>query len=230
MSRIIHVHLLPDLIPANAVENQSAVILDILRASSTIVTAFENGVSAVIPCGEPADALRLKAISGGESLLGGERGGVRIAGFDFGNSPAEYTRSAIAGRRLAFTTTNGTRALLKCRQAAEIAIGCILNINALAAWLARSSREIHLVCAGTDGFISGEDVYAAGAIVEAIGRLQNSRLELNDSAELAHRAVLQLLEGTPAPAETLARAFEQTRGGRNLLQIGQQIDLTLCGT
>jgi 2-phosphosulfolactate phosphatase len=228
MSRIVHVHLLPDLIPAGAVENQSAVILDILRASSTIITAFENGVSAVIPCGEPAEALRLRTESSDPLLLGGERGGVRIPGFDFGNSPAEYTRAAVAGRRLVFTTTNGTRALLKCRQASEIAIGCILNLNALALWLERSGREIHLVCAGTDGFISGEDVYAAGALVEAIGNLQQSPLELNDSADIAHRAVLQLLGGSATPAETLARAFEQTRGGRNLIQIGQHHDLPLC--
>ena len=228
MSRIIHVHLLPDLIPAGAVENQSAVILDILRASSTIVTAFENGVSAVIPCGEPSEALRLKTHSDGTLLLGGERGGVRIPGFDFGNSPAEYTRAAVAGRRLAFTTTNGTRALLKCREASEIAIGCILNLNALAVWLQRSDREIHIVCAGTDGFISGEDVYAAGALVEAVSRLQHSPPVLNDSAEIAHLATQQLIGDSASPTDTLAKAFEQTRGGRNLIEIGQHHDLPLC--
>jgi 2-phosphosulfolactate phosphatase len=228
MSRTIHVHLLPELIPHGAVDNQSAVIVDVLRASSTIVTAFHNGAAAVIPCGEPDQALLLKNQSGGTLLLGGERGGVRIPGFDLGNSPAEYSPQTVSGRRLAFTTTNGTRALLKCKHATDIAIGCLLNLSALTAWLQRSTRQIHIVCAGTDGIVTGEDVLAAGAMVETLTAHAQSPPTLNDSAALARNALLQTLNGTTSAAETLAQAFADTQGGRNLITIGQHLDLPLC--
>ncbi|MEY3176753.1 MAG: putative 2-phosphosulfolactate phosphatase [Planctomycetota bacterium] len=229
MSRIVHVHLLPDLIPADAVAGKTAVIIDVLRASSTIVTALDHGAIAVLPCGDPTEAKRLRNSSPGEPLLlGGERHGVRIEGFDLGNSPAEYTPEVVAGRRIVFTTTNGTRALLKCRGAAQIVIGCWLNLQRLTSWLAAQALEIHLVCAGTDGIVSGEDVLAAGAMVQQLAALTGANLELNDSAAIARGAAVQLLGPATDDRARLADYFANTQGGRNLIAIRQHSDLPLC--
>jgi 2-phosphosulfolactate phosphatase len=229
MLRTVHVHLLPDLIPIGAVAGKTAVIIDVLRASSTIVTALESGATAVIPCGDPAEARRFRGTAPSSNvLLGGERHGVRIEGFDLGNSPAEYTPAVVAGRRIVFTTTNGTRALLKCHDADQIVIGCWLNLASLAEWLSVRTGEIHLVCAGTDGIISGEDVLAAGAIVLALQKLLSEGPDLNDSAAIARAAAAQLLDDSVNPNAILADYFQTTQGGRNLIAINQQSDLALC--
>jgi 2-phosphosulfolactate phosphatase len=121
MSHQLHVHLLPSLIEADALNGGTAVIIDILRASSTMITAMQNGAKRVIPCGTTEEAFRLREQSPNESIiLGGERGGVKIQGFDFGNSPAEYSTAAVAGRTVVFTTTNGPKAILKASPAATI--------------------------------------------------------------------------------------------------------------
>ena len=229
MSGIVHVHLLPDLMPARAVAGQTAVIIDVLRASSTIVTALDHGAAGVIPCGDPAEAKRLRASSAAsEVLLGGERGGVRIDGFDLGNSPAEYTQDRVDGRKIVFTTTNGTRALLRCQDARHIVIGCWLNLSSLAKWLAATAAEIHLVCAGTDGIVSGEDVLAAGAIVQQLAVLAGTEPSMNDSAAIARGAAVQLLGTAMDDSAKLADYFRMTQGGRNLIHINQQSDLPIC--
>jgi len=229
MSGNVHVHLLPELMPVGAVAGQTAVIIDVLRASSTIVTALDHGAAGVIPCGDPAEAkrLRLSAAASGV-LLGGERGGVRIEGFDLGNSPAEYTRDRVAGRRIVFTTTNGTRALLRCQDARHIVIGCWLNLASLAEWLAAAATPVHLVCAGTDGIVSGEDVLAAGAIVQQLAVLAGTEPSMNDSAAIARGAAVQLLGTAMDDSAKLADYFSMTQGGRNLIQINQQSDLPMC--
>ncbi|MFM7059001.1 MAG: 2-phosphosulfolactate phosphatase, partial [Planctomycetota bacterium] len=214
MSKCIHVHLLPDLIPPNAVTGQTAVIIDVLRASSTIVTALDQGAAAVIPCADPTEAKRIKAALATATapvLLGGERGGVRIDGFDLGNSPAEYTREMVAGRRIVFTTTNGTRALLRCRQARQIVIGCWLNLAGLTDWLAGTAPEVHLVCAGTDGIVSGEDVLAAGAFVQQLALIQGTEPDMNDSAAIARGAAVQLLGPAVKNSTALAAYFLSTQ-------------------
>ena len=94
--------------PVGATAGGIAVVIDVLRASTTMITAVANGAARVIPVADVAEARRIAAEAGPTALLGGERGGVRIAGFDLGNSPLEYRRAGVAGRTLVITTTNGT--------------------------------------------------------------------------------------------------------------------------
>src|SRR5215471_15948471 len=109
MSRPILVHLLPTLVEPAELRDGVAVVIDLLRATSTIVHALAAGAKAVVPCGEIDEAWQVAARSQpGSFVLGGERGGLKISGFDLGNSPSEYTREAVAGNRVIFTTTNGT--------------------------------------------------------------------------------------------------------------------------
>ncbi len=248
MSPQLHVHLLPSLIEADALIGGTAVIIDILRASSTMITALQNGAERVIPCGTTDEAFRLREQSPDESvILGGERGGVKIQGFDFGNSPAEYSRAAVTGRTVIFTTTNGTKAILKASSAATILIGAFLNRAAIVDRLLQEQRHTHLICAGTDGIITGEDVLFAGAIVDALIGTSTPRNHsgisprwvVNDSAVMAwslwRQKVGDVAPGITEPtdqqhpiSERLAFAMRDTQGGRNLVSLGYESDISLC--
>jgi 2-phosphosulfolactate phosphatase len=237
MPQLLHVHLLPDLIEPGALHDGTAVIIDILRASSTIITALSNGAERVIPCGTPEEAhhCRLR-LPPGSSVLGGERGGVRIDGFDYGNSPAEYGASAVSGRTVAFTTTNGTKALLKSLSARDILIGGFLNRHALIERLEQHRSATHLICAGTDGVITGEDVLFAGAVVDGLVQRASMSMRtqagwtLNDSAQIAMNYWRHCLQENQSLdlTEIIERELMRTRGGRNLVSLGYESDIARC--
>lgn len=228
-----HCHELFNRMPPGAVAGGIAVVIDVLRASTTIVTALANASSRIRPVPAVAEALALAEAAGaGRPLLGGERGGLRIAGFDLGNSPLEYSRAAVAGREIIVTTTNGTAALKACRDADEVLVGAIVNRTAvarLARELARrhGATDIHLVCAGTDGHVTEEDLLAAGAILEAASRLPECAVDLVEPAAAAARADFSRVIGQAArgPQEAIAAAFAASRGGANLVALGMEADL-----
>ena len=227
----LSVHFLPALMPAEDLVRGTAVIIDILRASSTITTALLNGASCVIPCGSPDEARKIREAAPINSvLLGGERGGVLIEGFDCGNSPTEYPSSRVSGKTIAFTTTNGTKALLKSASAETILIGAFVNRQALVDRLHTDQRSVHLVCAGTDGEITGEDVLFAGAVVETLLAVQNDRWELNDGARIARTFWQQSISAASheSLSSRIESAMRQTRGGRNLIRLGYDSDIKLC--
>ena len=239
-----HCHNLFNRMPQGAVTGGIAVVIDVLRASTTIVTALAHGAAGVRPVltVEAARALAagFASLSGSSVLLGGERGGLRIDGFDLGNSPLEYSRARVAGRRIVITTTNGTAALDACTAASEVLIGAIVNRAAVAAraWdLARSrgNADIHLVCAGTDGEVTEEDLLTAGAILDAAGRLPGADGDVLDASATA---ALDMFRGVLSPptaegrvdahaiaAAAITSAFATSRGGRNLIELGMQADL-----
>ena len=227
----LFVHFLPVLMPGESLAGGTAVIIDILRASSTITTALQNGARCVIPCGSPDEAKQIRQAAPDHStLLGGERGGVLIEGFDCGNSPAEYLSSRVSGKTIAFTTTNGTKALLKSAAAETIFIGAFVNRQALVERLRADQNAVHLVCAGTDGEITGEDVLFAGAVVDSLLASQSDRWELNDSARIAqsfwrHNVGVENADSLSLRIES---AMRQTRGGRNLIGLGYDSDIKLC--
>lgn len=237
-NRSLAVHLLPQLFEPAQVVGGAVVIIDILRASSTITTALHNGALNVVPCGSVEDALQLRVALGADRvLLGGERGGVRIDGFDLGNSPFEYPREIVQGKVVVFTTTNGTKALLRASQADEVYIGSFLNLSAVRQQLMVSTRPIHLVCAGTDGQVTGEDVLFAGALCDLL--IRESELagqfefQLTDSAVIARTAwtgavVIDGSQPVRSGIEQLSLAMSQTHGGRNLRRLGFDRDIAYC--
>ena len=219
MSRPVCVHLLPTLFDPADLRGGVAVVIDVLRASTTICTALAAGAAAICPC-RTVEAARAKAgrLPAGTAVLGGERGGVKIDGFDFGNSPADYTAANVGGKTLVFTTTNGTAALDRCRQAERVYIGGFVNLGRIL--LAAACPEpLHLVCAGTDGVITAEDTLCAGAIAARF-----SDDDLNDAASLAVAAYREAVRtGSP---DRLAEALRRSRGGSNLLALGYGADIT----
>jgi len=212
--------------PPGATAGGIAVVIDVLRASTTIVTALAHGAAVVLPRRSIDEARATTAARVG-AVLGGERGGVKIAGFDLGNSPAEYTADRVAGRAVVITTTNGTAALAACHDAAEVLVGAIVNRAAVAATAralatARGCDAIHLVCAGTDGHVTEEDVIAAGAILDAAG----SDAELDAAACAARERFRELAAAGPAGLEArIATTFRSCRGGENLIALGMEADL-----
>jgi 2-phosphosulfolactate phosphatase len=170
----------------------TAVVIDVLRFTTTVNAALEAGAKAVYPVAEPEDAWRLQSQVVGEMLLGGERGGLRINGFDLGNSPREYRPEVVGGRLLAMTTTNGTAALLDAHRAGAVPIyvGSLRNAPAVARRLVREAMPVVLWCSGSHGEIALEDVVGAGAIVSGCMSAPRS-VQLNDTAMVALAAFKQ---------------------------------------
>jgi 2-phosphosulfolactate phosphatase len=152
----------PDLINLHELAQKTVVIVDIFRASSTMVTALSNGVQTIVPV---RDLDECKAYKKEGWLIAGERDGKQAEGFDLGNSPTAYLNQTYAGKNLAMTTTNGTRAISLARdQAAEVLIGSFLNLQATADYLQASTRDVLVLCAGWKGKFNLEDSLYAGAL------------------------------------------------------------------
>lgn len=224
MSQLL-VHMLPALTSREALAGDAVVVIDVLRATTTMLYALAAGAREVIPCLEVDQALRLAAtLPAGQSLLGGERGGRRIEGFDLGNSPAEYTPERVAGKSLIVTTTNGTRALEMAKQARRVWIGGFVNAAALVDAIAHEPR-LHLLCAGTDDHVTAEDALLAGCLAARLAD-RDAALELSDQAQLAAGAYRALArDGAKYLPPALVQALRACRGGKNLLELGLQADI-----
>ena len=223
----------PDLLDPRRLDGAVAVVIDQLRATTTIVHALAAKARNVVVCGE-VDEARQVASAWWENgtVLGGEREGVKIDGFALGNSPEEYTPAAVAGRTVVFTTTNGTRALLKARTARRVVTAALANLNAVLQAIA-AEPQLVIVCAGTRGQVTLEDVYVAGAIVEELTIAQPEKYELDDSASIARsvwRPVAQSLANVDPTEQQrlLLAALRQTQGGRNLIALGLEHDVSVA--
>ncbi|WP_254507388.1 2-phosphosulfolactate phosphatase [Anatilimnocola floriformis] len=223
--RSVSVHLLPDLVEPQQLAGKTAVVIDVLRATTTIVTALDSGAREVLPCLEIADA-RAKAAAAENPLLGGERSGLKIEGFQLGNSPAEYDARTVRDRSVIFTTTNGTRAMMRCKLAKRVLVAAFVNLSAVCRELA-SEHEIEIVCAGTDGHVTREDTLLAGAIVDDLSRATDLPLKTNDQADIAADAWRSAI-GQMTGSSILSQALRASRGGRNLIEIGHENDIDLA--
>lgn len=200
-----------------------AVVIDVLRATTVATTAIGAGASAILTCADIDEAKRLAA-EHSPALLCGERGCRPIAGFDLGNSPTEYGSSVVSGRTLVMTTTNGTRAVAASASADGVLLGSFLNLSAIVDAVSEAA-SVHLVCAGTDGHLTGEDVLLAGAIAESLmGRKRSAR-----ACDATSIAIAWWRDRVGQnDAAKLTNALASTRGGRNLIAVGYGDDLARC--
>ncbi|UCF18531.1 MAG: 2-phosphosulfolactate phosphatase [Gemmatimonadota bacterium] len=210
-----------------SVQDRVAVVIDVLRAGTTIATAIRHGARAIFPVASIEEAMRLATSLGrGEVLLCGERQGLRVEGFDLGNSPAEFSFD-LSDRTIVMTTTNGTRALAALSAAKVTYVASLVNLSAVAQQLGAAGGEPLIVCAGREGRVSAEDALCAGLLVE---RLVNEGPLISGGA-----AGAQLGDGAVA-ALALARAYSpadvlflrNTAAGCALEKIGQGRDIELC--
>ena len=164
---------------------KTAIVIDVLRASSTITAALDNGCKDIVPVKKIGDAFAAKnAIKDGKPVfLGGEREGVKLSGYDFGNSPLEYSESLIRGSHVVLCTTNGTQAIAKAEYCDTMFIGCINNASAVAKAAAEEQKDVIILCSGTSSIFSSDDILAAGAIISKLQ--QFASVELDDLGTLA---------------------------------------------
>jgi 2-phosphosulfolactate phosphatase len=204
------------------------VVFDILRATTTMITALANGAEAIIPVAEISEALTLKQRNPGV-LLAGERHGVRIRAdltgsidFDLGNSPREFTAEKVAGKTIVMSTTNGTRALRACAGARMVLVSSFLNLRATTNWIReKNPPHLILVCSGTFEEPALEDVLAAGALCEKLWS-NYAGGHLSDSAEIARR-IYPLLQFN------LIEAMKHSLNGRRLMANPElRDDVWLC--
>jgi 2-phosphosulfolactate phosphatase len=219
VGREVLVHLSPALVAPERFAGGVAVVIDVLRASTTIVHALASGCTCVRPCATVEEARALAdSLPAGKSLLSGEREGRPLPGFDLGNSPGEFTPARCRGVTLVLTTTNGTRALLHAATAERVLIAAFANFSAVCELLRAESRPVHVLCAGDAGAVALEDALLAGAIVE---NMAGDGVCLDDGARLAwdcfeHHG--QVLEG----------ALEVSAGGVRLRALGYDDDVQIA--
>jgi len=209
-----------------SVEGRTAVVVDVLRATSSLVEALANGARGIFPTVSTEEAVKLASSLGREdTLLCGERKGLKVEGFDLGNSPAEFIPEVVKGKQLVMSTTNGTRALASVEGADRVVAACFLNLSAVVGALS-GSEDLVIVCAGRDNRFALDDALCAGKILQKL--LEGVSGEdgvgpepcLND----AGRVVLDLAEKYSA-SEAFLRS---TVAGQNLLAVGLESDLALC--
>lgn len=229
----IRVALLPDLLGEEIDwQRTTAVVVDVLRATSVMTTALAAGAFSILPV-QDVEAARAaaRALSAATDpsataagrrkvLLAGERQCHPVPGFDLGNSPSEYVGPRIAGAMIVLSTTNGTRAASATRFARTTLAASFLNVSAVTERL-QSEANIVVVCSGTEGHVAAEDAWLAGCLVD---RLSRSHWPANDAALLVAASWQRIADRVKDP-QGLAEMFATTRGGHNLLQAGYRDDL-----
>jgi 2-phosphosulfolactate phosphatase len=191
----------------------TCVVVDVLRASSSIVTALENGCVAIYPVAEPPEVFPLA--NHADVLACGERRGVKIPGYDLGNSPGEFERQTVGGKRLVMCTTNGTGAIRAAAGLGRTLIGCFLNAPTIASCLEQAQEDVTIVCAGREGRFSIEDALCAGMIVADLDG------EMTDAA-MASAAIYE------AYLDRVEEVLEESEHGRFLRRIGFGEDIAYC--
>lgn len=197
-------------------------VIDILRATTAMCAALSHGARAIIPVSSTEEALRLaQTIGSTDLLLAGERKCARIPGFHLGNSPLEMSESAVRGKTIILTTTNGTDALLACHAAATVIPTAAANLS-LAAERGREAVEaeqsVLIVCAGRNGDFALDDAYCAGRLIAAIFGSAKPRRELNDAG-------LASLDLVRRYGDRWERPLAYSRSGRELVRLGFRADV-----
>ncbi len=196
------------------------VVIDVLRATSVIVEALVHGAQGVYPAPSTEEAIKLASSLGrDDTMLCGEARGLKIEGFDLGNSPREFSAEMVAGKRLVMSTTNGTRAFFLVEDAVKVLACSFMNLSAVAA-AAMAADSIVVVCAGMEGLFSLDDAVCAGALVQRIRTAADVEVELNDAAMGAVEMALTFKVNT--------HFLASTSSGKHLIAIGHRDDLEVC--
>ncbi len=164
-------------------KDRIVVVIDVLRATSVMVTALNNGCDKIIPVKEIEEAIDIASKDRNKYLLVGERGGIKIDKFDFSNSPLDYTEDIVKGKSLIMTTTNGTRAIKNSEEAEKIFIGALINGRVVAEKLAKLNKDVTFVNAGTDGEFSMDDFITSGYIINCLRDIMKNHCTLTDIAK-----------------------------------------------
>ena len=211
------------LTPADT-QGRVVLVIDVLRASTTVAVALANGAKAVIPFESSDEVIdRAKQFERDDVLLAGERKMHAISGFDLGNSPREYKRDVVEGKTVLLTTTNGTVVLAGLQGARDVVVASYVNYSAVSAMIraaARGASDVTIVCAGRDRQFALEDAACAGRFARGVTR-RLANVRLNDAAQAS--CLLDKRYG-----DDLDRLFEDSEHGRALKEAGYAEDLVVC--
>jgi 2-phosphosulfolactate phosphatase len=211
----------PSEITEPAVKDRTVVVIDVLRACSTIAFAMSRGCERIVPVASVEAAMNLaSSLEKKVTLLGGEREGKRIDGFDLGNSPLEYTADVVKGKAVVLATTNGTKAITMSQGAREILVASFVNMSSVVERAIGSDGDtLTVVCAGESGRFALVDAVFAGLLIERIGEKKDT--ELNDGAYAARCLYRQNKDSIP-------KLLKDCEHGRYLHGLGFAKDLDVC--
>ncbi|TCD10772.1 2-phosphosulfolactate phosphatase [Pedobacter frigidisoli] len=216
MSKKIEVCLTPSLIDLYDIEQSIVVVIDILRATSSITYGIENGATAIIPVANVEDCLNY---SDKGYLLAAERNGEVVEGYDFGNSPFSYTKEKVSGKIIVLTTTNGTKALhLANKRAFQVVIGSFLNLDSLCEYLKKQDKNVLLLCAGWKDQFNLEDTLFAGAVVSKLRK----NFEHFDDSSVAAEDLYSLAK------DDLRKYLHKSSHSHRLAQLNIEEDVVFC--
>jgi 2-phosphosulfolactate phosphatase len=217
----VQVFFTHDGVNESLVKGKVIAVIDVLRVSTTIAYAHANGCERIVPVESVEAASKLSAsLDKTVTLLGGEREGRRIDGFDLGNSPLEYTQDVVEGKNIILSTTNGTRAITKAREADEIIVAAFVNMSPVLEHIGRAGdKPAGILCAGKQGRFALEDAVCAGMMIDRLGA--QGEVELDDAGVAARLLYLDHKDDIPG----LVRNCEH---GKYLESLGFVDDLSAC--
>jgi 2-phosphosulfolactate phosphatase len=205
--------------------DKNVLVIDVLRSSTTVITALANGAREIIPVASVESAVKISGSLFGDVMLrGGERNGRMIQGFNLGNSPLEYTEATVKGKSIIFCTTNGAVAMTKCRYARMMGVTGFVNISKSVELLQGVEGDALLLCSGRTGATSGfsiEDTVCAGMMIDMLLEADAAAVELADSS----LAALSLYKRY---ARSIPKLLRECDHGKYLAEIGFEEDLALC--
>jgi 2-phosphosulfolactate phosphatase len=216
---MVELYLIPAGIPDDLDRSRPVVIIDIFRASTSIAAALDSGAKEAYVAGSMEDAESLKHKLG-DVVLAGERHGLRIDGYDLGNSPREMTPQAVAGRAVIFNSTNGTKLLRRFADFPHVLVGSFVCLSAVISYLGKFASDPIFCCAGQVGKFSAEDTLAAGYIISRLGRSDD---DLDDASLFARRMI-------DTAGEKWTQWAKNSSHGRYLATLGLADDLDFCLT
>ncbi|MCH8326540.1 MAG: 2-phosphosulfolactate phosphatase [Bacteroidetes bacterium] len=201
--------------------NKSIVVIDVLRASNTIINALQNGAKEIIPVAAVEFAVKISGgMFGGQFLLCGERNTKKIDGFALGNSPLEYGDEVVEGKTIVLYTTNGTQAITKAKFSEFLTVCSFANLNAVAKELIKRKNDFEILCAGRNNTLSIEDLICAGSLIEKISKTKN-KLNLTDSAKIS-------VELNKSMGKNIKEMIAETNHAKLLIENGFEDDVTFC--
>ena len=201
--------------------SKTAIVIDVLRASSTIVTALQNGAKEIIPVSSVEFAVKISGgLFTGQTLMCGERNTKKIEGFALGNSPLEFTEDIVSGKSIILYTTNGSRAVVKAKFSENLFVASFLNLSAVAKHLVEMKKDFEIVCSGRGNTISLEDIICSGKLITEVQKLIED-IQLSDSA----KASISLNKSF---GRNILKMLKETEHGQILIENGFEKDIEYC--
>lgn len=218
----IDVHFTPSHLDEMQLKDKVVVVIDVLRASTTIVTALWNGAKEIIPVSTVESVVKISGSLFGDVVLrAGERNAKMIEGFNLGNSPLDYTEEIVRGKSIIFMTTNGSGAMVKGRHAKNLVVAGFVNLSVVVGFLAELHTDFVIVCAGKEHNFCLEDAVCAGKIISNLESLVDEKLVLNDAAVSA-------VALDKAFGKSILKMLKNSEHGNFLSEIGFAEDLKVC--